>query len=130
MFETVIVSPFNSPVSRTASVGFEQRQALIGDVINLVVTDKHVFAAAFGALQRAVALAHFRVSGNHLCVTGAAHAVANLAGPSLISGICQEFLHGRLLCVASYRPSFTQHVYAASAVAVIDDPAHTFTTFA
>src|SRR5665213_2119607 len=68
------------------SVGFEQHQALIGDVIHLAVSDKHVFATAFDARQRAVALAHSRVSGNHFCVTGAAHAVANLTGPSLISG--------------------------------------------
>src|SRR6202790_3204664 len=78
--------------------------------VDLPVADKNVFTAALYASQGAIPISQPGVRGRHFHVTGAAHTVADLAGPNLIRSrseggqpcqqghaaqAFQEFLHGR-----------------------------------
>src|SRR5580704_5906653 len=63
------------------------REALIRDVVYLSLGDEYVFGSGFHASQGAISRGHLgsSVRSDHFRVTGAAHAVANLARPCGIS---------------------------------------------
>ena len=73
--------------SGVASVHLKQRAVLVGDFVNLTIADEDELTAALDAGQGAVTVGHPRVRARHFCVAGAAHAVADLAGPGLV---CRE----------------------------------------
>ena len=70
--------------SGVASVHLKQRAVLVGDFVNLTIADEDELTAALDTSQGAVTVGHPRVRARHFCVAGAAHAVADLAGPGLI----------------------------------------------